>query len=64
MKVTIDRFEGDFAVVLNDEGKSFAAAKALFEGAKEGEVYEISRDGGETAKRREKIKNLIDEVFE
>lgn len=63
MKVTIDRFEGGFAVVLTDRGESFSLPRVLFDGGGEGDVFDISRDDAETKARRAKMKNLIDELW-
>lgn len=63
MKVTIDRFEGDFAVVLTDEGKRFDVPKSLFENGKEGDVFDIRRNLEETNSRRKKIEKLMNEVW-
>ncbi len=64
MKITIDRIEGAYAVVLTDEGKSMLILKELFPDGKEGDVYDISRDDAETEKRSKRIRKLMDEVWE
>ena len=65
MKVTIDRFEGEFAVVELDNGATADMPCILIpDGAKEGDVIEIIIDAQETdlRKRRisQKLKNLFD----
>lgn len=61
MRVIIDRFEGDFAVV-ELENKHFAnMPKSLVpQGAKEGCVLSIGLDEEETEKRKQNISELTD----
>lgn len=56
MKVTIDRFEGNFAVV-EKEDKTFCdfPISLLPDGAKEGSALVISLDEGEEAARKKRI---------
>lgn len=63
MSVIIDRFEGDFAVV-ELENKSFAnMPKSLLpQGAKEGSVLSIELNTEETAKRNQKVSELIGKI--
>ncbi len=63
MRVIIDRFEGDFAVVELPD-KSFAdMPKALIEGGKEGDVVDITINHGETENRKKEIRNLLDDIL-
>ncbi len=70
MKVTIDRFEGDLAIVENEDGTSTTFEKAkLPKGAKVGDVLdidggEITIDTAETEARKEKVAKLVDELFD
>ena len=64
MKITIDRFEGDLAVVLTDEGEKYTFPKELLVNGKEGDVFDISFNEKETKTRKNRIKKLIDEVWE
>ena len=59
MKVIIDRFEGDYAVVELDEGKFLNMPKELVPFAKEGDVIKITVDQDETKKRSEHITDLM-----
>ena len=62
----IDRFEGNMAVI-EYNGRAFNLPKNLLpKEAKEGDVLKIliNVDREETEKRREKIENLMDELFE
>lgn len=63
MKVIIDRFEGNFAVVEIEEGHVVNVPKVLFPNAKEGDVIKIEIDHVETKERKERIKALMDELF-
>ena len=63
MKVVIDRFEGEYAVVEIDDGTFGRISKAVLPGAREGDVVSIEIDHGETQMRRERIQKLMDEVW-
>lgn len=68
--LSIDRFEGEYAVCIDDSGNIFEIDVNLIESnAASGDViqlkdniYVILKD--ETRKRREEIKKLQDELFE
>lgn len=77
MKVIIDRFEGGYAVAEPVSGKEYIdlPISALPSGVKEGDVIEIKLssdnkivsaefDKNETENRQERIKNLINQVFQ
>ncbi len=64
MKVTIDKLEGEFAVVLTENGKSITVPAVLFEGCGEGMAYSISRDIPTEEESGKRIKNLMNEVWE
>lgn len=64
MKLTIDRIEGEYAVVINDSGEKFDIPTGVFPGLKEGNVYELRIDENETESRRERIEKLMDDVWE
>lgn len=64
MKVIIDRFEGNYAVVEIDVGKFVNIPKVLLPNAKEGDVIKIEKDKKETKSRKKNIQKLINEVFE
>ncbi len=63
MRVIIDRFEGEYAVVLTEEKKSVAVPAVLFEDGKEGDVFDIFKNTGETEKRKNRIENLAEELW-
>lgn len=63
MKIIIDRFEGDCAVVEAD-GKMINMPLALLpESAKEGSVVTIEIDENETKNREAKIRGMMNELF-
>ena len=64
MKVIIDRFEGESAVVEIEKGKFSTISKELLEGAKEGDIIDISICHEETKEKEEKVKSLLEELFE
>ena len=64
MKVIIDRFEGDYAVVEIDKGNFVNLPKELVPDAKEGDIVIIRVDHEETNKRKEHVKDLMNQLFE
>lgn len=64
MKVIIDRFEGDYAVVEMDTDKFVNMPKELIPNAKEGDVIDINVDIKETNKRKKNISKLVNDLFE
>lgn len=64
MKIIIDRFEGDFAVVEMPDKTMYNLPKGLFPNAKEGSVISIEIDVNETKKRRADVEKIMDEVWD
>ena len=64
MRVTIDRFEGDFAVV-ETEGEIFANLPMALvpDGAREGSVIEITLNDEETKKKKKSAESLMNRLF-
>ena len=63
MKFVIDRFEGEFAVI-EDENKNFHhISKSALSGFAEGDVFVISKNEGENESRKKRIENLAEELF-
>lgn len=61
---TIDRLEGDLAVLEVEEGKTVTVPKtALPEDAQEGDVLRITIDREKTTAREAEIKALMEDVF-
>ncbi|GLI18780.1 hypothetical protein TSYNTROPHJE_05930 [Tepidanaerobacter syntrophicus] len=65
MKVIIDRFEGDFAVVELPDKTMVNMLKILLPSeAKEGDVITITVDKEETKSRKAHIEKLMNDVWE
>lgn len=65
MKVIIDRFEGEFAVVELPDRKMVNMPKVLLpKQAREGDVIDIKINIEETKKQNDSIRKLMDEVWE
>ncbi|MCK9478958.1 MAG: DUF3006 domain-containing protein [Firmicutes bacterium] len=63
MKVIIDRFEGDFAVVETADKKTINLPKELVPNAKEGDVVIISIDKEESDARKKRMQALVDDLW-
>lgn len=63
LKVIIDRFEGDFAVVELDDLSMVNVPRILFKGANEGDVVDIIINNEETSKRKNNINKIMDDLF-
>lgn len=63
MRVIIDRFEGDYAIVELPDGTFADMPKVLLEDASEQDVIEILVDRDETAKRKLNIDTMIKNMF-
>ena len=65
MKVIIDRFEGEFAVVeLPDRTTANMSVKLLEPGFKEGDIVEIRILQSETQSRKKAMDDLVKDLFE
>ncbi len=64
MKVIIDRFEGDYAIVEIEVGKVISVPSILFKDAKEGDVFNIELDNEERNKRTKNMQKLVNDLFE
>lgn len=62
MRVIIDRFEGDYALVELENGSVVPMLVQLLPGAREGDVIEIRIDRAETARRQQLIAELKKKV--
>jgi len=64
MKVTIDRFEGEFAVVEMQNGEFANMPKLLLPpGSKEGDIISIELEQDDTETRRAEIERKMDKLF-
>ena len=64
MKVIIDRFEGEYAVVEIEVAKYVNIPKILLPNSKEGDVIKIEIDKKETEERKKNLQKLMNTVFE
>lgn len=64
MKYIIDRFEGEYAVIELNGGKTVNIPKSILpENACEGSIINITVDETETTKRKEKMQSRLDGLF-
>ncbi len=63
MRVIIDRIENDIAVCSLENGSSVNAPAVLFDGVKEGRVYDIMLNEAEENMRKENAKKRLDSLF-
>lgn len=63
MRVVIDRFENNYAVVETEDKKFYNIDKNLLVNAKEGDVIDIFINTEETKKRNISISNLVNKLF-
>lgn len=64
LKVVIDRFEGEYALVEDENKNIINMPKCLVPvNAKEGSVIKIELDEDETKRRNEDAKSLFDSIF-
>lgn len=62
MHITIDRLEGNFAVIELPDGSTCQAPRVLFPDAAEGDVFVVSKDNKELAERQRRIQNKFDRL--
>lgn len=64
MKITVDRFEGSFAVVETENGKMIdCPIELLPPNAKEGSIINISVDEKATEEKLQKLTNRMNKLF-
>lgn len=64
MKLIIDRFEGDFAVIELPDGKMIDCPKALLpDDAKEGSIFNITVDETATNDKLKKVTDRMNKLF-
>lgn len=63
MYVTIDRFEGEMAVLILEDKTVLSAPRALFPGCAEGDVVQIQKNESATANKRQQAQTLVDNLF-
>lgn len=64
MKYTIDRFEGEYAVVELESGKFVDVPReAIPVEARESDIIEVKINKADTEKRREEVRKLENDLF-
>lgn len=64
MRLIIERFEGNFAVVELDNKETVNMPKILLpEGAKEGDIIDIEINEQKTRERRQKMENKMNDLW-
>lgn len=64
MYVTIDRFEGEFAIVELPDKTFEKMSKALLPSCAEGDIINIEKDISRTEEAKKKAQALFDSLFE
>ncbi len=64
MQYIVDKIEGEWLILEGDEDEFFQVPKTLIPEAREGDCVEICINEGETKKRRENVRRLLEELFE
>lgn len=65
MKYTVDRFEGEYAIIENKDRKMFNIFKEILPiDVKEGDIITIKIDHNATDERKEKISKMMDNLWE
>ena len=64
MLVTIDRFEGEYAIVEIEEGRYAKIERILLPDMSEGDVISITADTQRRDERRTRIEELKNSIFE
>jgi hypothetical protein len=62
MHITVDRFEGAFAIIETPDGSTYNVPKTLFPGAVEGDVFVISKADSEKTKRQNRIQDKFNNL--
>jgi len=63
-KVTIDRFEGDYAVVEMEDKTMVNISRCIIPESQEGDIIRIEIDKDEKEQRKKDIKKLINDLWE
>ncbi|MBC7766129.1 MAG: DUF3006 domain-containing protein [Hyphomonadaceae bacterium] len=65
MHYTIDRFEGDMAILEAHTRETFTLLRRFLpQGAKEGDILTLQIDKSKTEAQKSQINSLMDELFE
>ena len=63
MQVIVDRIENNMLVLEKEDGSVYNVPKDLIPDAQEGDVIEITIKKDETNLRKNKVENLVNELF-
>ena len=73
IKLTLDRFEGDFGVCLDECGNKYDVPKSLLEGLSESDIFLATQEGDcfseieplreETERKKAEIKERLNRLF-
>lgn len=64
MRLTIDRFEGDYAVVVDDDENTYNVDRKLFIDNKEGDTVYLAYGMLETIDSSDEVDELVNKLFE
>lgn len=64
MRLVIDRFEGEYAVVVDDNENTYNVDRKLFEDNKEGDVVYLAYSLLNTEETNNVSQELVDKLFE
>ena len=64
MRLVIDRFEENFAVLIDDDGIEYNVDRLLFKNNKEKDVIFITYSSKDTKDQEQKINKLMNKLFE
>lgn len=64
MKLVIDRFEGEYAVVVDDDENTYNVDRKLFENNKEGDVVYLAYGMLNNDADNNEAQELVDRLFE
>lgn len=64
MRLTIDRFEGDYAVVVDDDENTYNVDRKLFIDNKEGDTVYLAYGMLKTIDSSDEVNELVNKLFE
>ena len=64
MRLVIDRFEGNYAILIDENENSYNVDKRLFKNNREGDIIYITYNKQETKNKKVEMEKMIDKLFE
>lgn len=64
MRLVIDRFEGDYAIVVDDNENTYNVDSKLFKDNKEGDVVYLAYSFLEPKEENNQVEELVNKLFE